>query len=72
MVCLGFPRESPMEHPVECPRDRDSSYGKPVEAEDLRSPQLNCSIWIKGAHEGDQEPRRIAWNFHLEGLTTTL
>ena len=60
MACLGFLRKSPIEHPVEYPIDRDSKYGKPVEAKDLRTPQLNCSIWIKGAHEGNQEPRRIA------------
>ena len=57
---IGFPLESPIEHPIEYVIDRDSKNGKPVEAKDLRSPQLNCSIWIRGAHEGNQEPRRIA------------
>ena len=54
MVCLGFPRESPIERPIEYLIDRDSKYGKPVEAKDLRGPPLNCSIWIRGAHEGNQ------------------
>ena len=56
---IGFPLESPIEHLIEYLIDTDSKYGKPVEAKDLRSPQLNCSIWIRGAHEGNQEPRRI-------------
>ena len=57
---IGFPLKSPIEHPIEYPIDRDSQYGNPVEAKDLTSPQLNCSLCVRGAHEGNQEPRRMA------------
>ena len=42
------------------PIDRDCKYGQPVGAQDLRSPQLTCSLWGRGSYEGNQEPRQIA------------
>ena len=55
----GSRLESPTEYPTEYPIDTDFKNGKPVRAQDLRTPQLNCSFWVRDSYEENLEPRRI-------------
>ena len=48
---VGVSVESLIEYPIGYPEDRDSQYGKPVGTEDLRSPQLICSVWARGSYD---------------------